>query len=140
MDGLGTFANATIQNSSITNAATGLKRPIKQTSNYLYNIGIDHTLSSYKLTYGTAYRYVGGYDDPIDENQISQTQKGYGTLDMYVNKRLNDTYKLQLNWKNITHSTIETTSKAYSGGVLTQTQINQDRSNSSVLLTLEGRW
>ncbi len=135
VDGLGTFANATIQDSSITNTATGLKRPIKQTSNYLYNIGVDHTLPSYKLTYGTAYRYVGGYDDPTDENGIAQKQKGYGTLDMYANKRLNDTFKLQLNWKNITHSTIETTSSTS-----TQTQINRDNSHSSVLLTLEGRW
>jgi len=97
-------------------------------------------LKAYKLTYGAAYRYVGGYDDPIDENQISQTQKGYGTLDMYANKRLNETFKLQLNWKNITCSTIETTSKTYSGGVVTETQINQDRSKSFFLLSLEGKW
>ncbi|MFA6188114.1 MAG: TonB-dependent receptor [Sulfuricurvum sp.] len=135
IDGLGTFANATFQNSSITNTATGFKRPIKQTSNYLYNIGVDHTLQSYKLTYGTAYRYVGGYDDPLDENQISQVQKGYGTLDMYVNKQLDETFKLQLNWKNMTHSTIVTTSNTPS-----ETQINHEYSNSSLLLTLEGRW
>ncbi|HEX5670821.1 MAG TPA: TonB-dependent receptor [Sulfuricurvum sp.] len=135
IDSLGIFANATFQNSSITNTATGLKRPIKQTSNYLYNIGADHTLPAYKLTYGTAYRYVGGYDDPLDENQISQVQKGYGTLDMYVNKRLDETFKLQLNWKNITHATIVTTSNTPN-----ETQINRDNSNSSLLLTLEGRW
>lgn len=135
IEGLGTFANATIQNSSITNSVTGFKRPIKQTSNYLYNIGIDHTVPSYKLTYGTAYRYVGGYDDPLDENGVSQVQKGYGTLDMYLNKRLNETFKLQLNWKNITHATIETTSNTS-----TETQINRDNSYSSLLLTLEGRW
>lgn len=135
IEGLGTFANATIQNSSITNSVTGFKRPIKQTNNYLYNIGIDHTLPSYKLTYGTAYRYVGGYDDPLDENGVSQVQKGYGTLDMYLNKRLNETFKLQLNWKNITHATIETTSNTS-----TETQINRDNSYSSLLLTLEGKW
>jgi outer membrane receptor for ferrienterochelin and colicins len=135
IEGLGTFANATIQDSSITNTATGFKRPIKQTSNYLYNIGIDHTLPSYKLTYGTAYRYVGGYDDPLDENGISQVQKGYGTLDMYVNKRLDETFKLQLNWKNITEAMIKTTSNTS-----TETQINRDNSYSSILLTLEGRW
>lgn len=135
VEGLGTFANATFQNSSITNNVTGFKRPIKQTSNYLYTMGIDHTLPSYKLTYGTVYRYVGGYDDPVDENQIAQSQKGYGTLDMYANKRLNDTFKLQLNWKNITHSTIQTTSMTSS-----ETQINRDNTRSIVLLTLEGRW
>lgn len=140
VDGLGTFANATFQNSSITNNTTGFKRPIKQTNDYLYNVGLDHMLKAYKLTYGAAYRYVGGYDDPIDENQISQTQKGYGTLDMYANKRLNETFKLQLNWKNITCSTIETTSKTYSSGVVTETQINQDRSKSFFLLSLEGKW
>lgn len=140
VEGLGTFANATFQNSSVTNSTTGFTRPIKQTHDYLYNIGVDHTLKSYKLTYGAAYRYVSGYDDPIDENGISQVQKGYGTLDMYAIKRLNETFKMQLNWKNITGSTIETTSKTYSGGSLTETQINQDRSKSILLLSLEGRW
>lgn len=140
VEGLGMYANATFQNSSIINSTTGFKRPIKQTNDYLYNIGVDHTLKTYKLTYGAAYRYVSGYDDPIDENGISQVQKGYGTLDMYAIKRLNETFKMQLNWKNITGTTIETTSKTYSGGVLTGTQINQDHSSSIFLLSLEGKW
>jgi iron complex outermembrane receptor protein len=134
-EGLGTFANATFQNSSITNSTTGFKRPIKQTHDYLYNLGVDHTLKTYKLTYGAAYRYVSGYDDPIDESGISQVQKGYGTLDMYAIKRLNETFKMQLNWKNITRTTIETTSNTSS-----ETQINQDHSRSIFLLSLEGKW
>lgn len=140
LEGLGTYANATFQDSLITNNVTGFQRPVKQTNDYLYNIGLDHTLKAHKLTYGTAYRYVSGYDDPIDENGISQLQKGYGTLDMYAIKRLNETFKMQLNWKNITHETIETTSKTYSGGVLTQTQINQEHPKSYFLLSLEGKW
>jgi iron complex outermembrane receptor protein len=140
VDGLGMYANATFQDSSVTNSSTGFKRPIKQTNDYLYNIGVDHALKTYKLTYGAAYRYVSGYDDPIDENGISQVQKGYGTLDMYAIKRLNETFKMQLNWKNITGTTMETTSKTYSGATLTGTQINQDHSSSILLLSLEGKW
>lgn len=140
IDGVGTFANVTFQNSSISNNTTGFRRPIKQTNDYLYNIGVDHTLKTYKLTYGAAYRYVSGYDDPIDENGISQVQKGYGTLDMYAIKRLNETFKLQLNWKNITGTTMEITSKTYSGTTLTETQINRDSSSSILLLSLEGKW
>jgi iron complex outermembrane receptor protein len=135
VEGLGMYANATLQDSSVTNSTTGFKRPMKQTNDYFYNIGVDHTLKTYKFTYGTAYRYVSGYNDPIDENGISQTQKGYGTLDMYAIKRLNETFKMQLNWKNITHSSIETTSSTS-----TQTQINQDHSSSILLLSLEGKW
>ncbi|MDQ1298278.1 MAG: outer rane receptor for ferrienterochelin and colicin, partial [Campylobacterota bacterium] len=135
VEGFGTFANATFQNSSITNSTTGFKRPIKQTHDYLYNLGVDHALKTYKLTYGAAYRYVSGYDDPIDENGISQVQKGYGTLDMYAIKRLNETFKMQLNWKNITRTMVETTSNTSS-----ETQINQDHSRSIFLLSLEGKW
>lgn len=138
VEGLGVFANATVQDSSLT--TNGFTRPIKQTSDYLYNVGIDHTIAAYKFTYGAAYRYVGGYEDPVDENGFSQTLKGYGSLDLYASKRLNPTFKMGLNLKNITRESIETTSQLYSGGTLVQTQRDKEKSRASVLLTLEGKW
>ncbi|MDD2266928.1 TonB-dependent receptor [Sulfuricurvum sp.] len=138
-EGLGIFANATYQDSSIT--ANGVTRPIKQTSNFLYNVGVDHTLKAYRLTYGAAYRYVGGYDDPIDENGFSESQKGYGVFDLYATKRLNSTFKLGLNLKNITSNTIASTSKYYdTSGTLIETQIDKEHSSPQILLSLEGRW
>lgn len=137
VEGLGVFANATFQNSSLTNTLTGLKRPIKQTSNTLGNLGFDHTLKGYKFTYGAAYRYVGGYDDPLDENSIAQTQKGYGYLDIYASKRLNETFKVLLNLKNITRTTIETASNLTA---INETQIDREYSKPQILLTLEGKW
>lgn len=139
IDGLGMFANATLQDSSLTNTATGVKRPIKQTSNLLYNLGVDHTVKAYRFTYGAAYRYVGGYDDP-QEYSLSQSQKGYGALDLYASKRLNKTFKCQLNLKNITRTSIETTSNIYTGGVVSETQIDKEHSKPQILLTLEGKW
>ena len=47
LEGVGMFANATFQNSSLSVGT--VNRPIKQTPNYLYNIGIDHTLKAYAL-------------------------------------------------------------------------------------------
>lgn len=141
VEGLGIFANATLQDSSLTNTATGYERPLKQTSNILYNIGVDHTLKEFKFTYGAAYRYVGGYDDPLDESGIAQSQQGYGTLDLYASKRLDSTFKFQLNVKNVTCATIETTSHLYDGaGVLSETQIDKEHSKPQVLVTLEGKW
>lgn len=140
VEGLGMFANATLQNSSLTNTATGFKRPIKQTSDVLYNLGVDHTLKAYKFTYGAAYRYVGGYTDPLDENGISEVRKGYGTLDLYASKRLNSTFKCQLNLKNITRATVETTSNYYDGLGALVTQIDKEHSKPQILLTLEGKW
>ncbi|MDD5118702.1 MAG: TonB-dependent receptor [Sulfuricurvum sp.] len=139
VEGLGIFANATYQDSSIT--VNGVTRPIKQTSNFLYNVGVDHTLKAYRITYGAAYRYVGGYDDPIDENGFSETQKGYGVFDLYATKRLNSTFKLGLNLKNITSNTIASTSKYYdTSGTLIETQIDKEHSSPQILLSLEGRW
>jgi len=141
LEGLGVFANATLQNSSVTNEVTGIKRPIKQTSDYGYNIGVDHSLKEYRLTYGMAYRYVGGYDDPVDENGFSESQRGYGTLDLYATKRLNEVFKLGINLKNITSSTITTVSREYDAfGVLSQTQTDKEKSNPQILFTLEGKW
>ena len=140
VDGLGIFANATLQDSTLTNALSGNKRPIKQTSNFLCNVGFDHTLKDIKVTYGAAYRYVGGYDDP-QEYLISESQKGYGTLDLYASKRIDKTFKLQFNVKNITSATIETTSHLYdTAGAVTQTQIDKEHSRPQILLTLEGKW
>ncbi|MFZ2890119.1 TonB-dependent receptor plug domain-containing protein [Sulfuricurvum sp.] len=136
--GLGIFGNATIQNSSLV--SDGVKRTIKGTNDYIYNIGVDHRLSMYHLTYGAAYRYVSGYDDPIDARGVAETQEGYGTLDIYAKKRLDSTYKLGLNLKNITQETIQTTSKRYVSGVLNETQIDNEKSRFHFLVTLEGRW
>jgi iron complex outermembrane receptor protein len=139
VEGLGIFANATYQDSTIT--VNGLTRPIKQTSNFLYNIGVDHTLKEYRITYGAAYRYVGGYDDPIDENGFSESQKGYGVFDLYATKRLNPTFKLGLNLKNITSNSILSTSRYYdTSGTLIETQTDKEHSSPQILLSLEGRW
>lgn len=133
LNGLGVFGNMTLQDTSLV--SNGVKRNIKGTSKYLYNIGLDHSLKEYRLTYGMAYRYVGGYDDPIDENGVSESQKGYGTLDFYANKRLDSTFKLGVNLKNITHESIETTTSGYG-----HTQVSHENSRSYFLVTLEGRW
>jgi len=138
VSGLGIFGNATFQHSSLV--TDGVKRTIKGTSDYLYNIGIDHRLQTYRLTYGAAYRYVGGYDDPIDASGVAESQEGYGTLDLYATKRLDETYKVGLNLKNITSSAITTTSKRYVTGVLNETQVDQENSKFHFLVTLEGRW
>lgn len=138
VSGLGVFANATIQNSSLV--TDGVKRTSKGTNDYLYNIGIDHRLQEYRLTYGAAYRYVSGYDDPIDASGIAESQEGHGTLDLYATKRLDSTYKVGLNLKNITQESITTTSKRYSGGVLSETQTDHENSRFHFLVTLDGRW
>jgi len=140
VEGFGIFANATLQDSSITNTLTGVKREILQTPNFTCNLGFDHTLKESEITYGAAYRYVGGYDDP-QEYFISQSQRGYGTLDLYANKRINKTFKLQLNVKNITASTVETTSRLYdTAGAITQTQVDKEHTKPQVFLSIEGKW
>jgi len=138
VSGLGIFGNASLQNSSLV--SDGVKRTIKGTNDYIYNIGLDHKLQAYRLTYGAAYRYVSGYDDPIDQSGVAESQEGYGTFDLYASKRLDSTYKLGLNLKNITQETITTTSKRYTSGVLSETQIDNDNSRFHFLVTLEGRW
>jgi len=137
VEGLGMFANATFQNSSLTNSTNNMTYSIKGTNDYVYNIGLDHSIPSYRLTYGGAYRYVSGYDDSRDINGFSESQKGYGTLDVYVIKRLNDTFKLSLNLKNITSASIETHSYDDNTGT---TQIDKEKSAPIILLSIEGKW
>jgi len=140
VEGVGMFANATFQNSSLT--TDGFTRPIKQTADYLYNVGVDHTLKAYRLTYGAAYRYVGGYDDPIDENGVSESREGFGVLDLYATKRLDSTFKLGLNLKNLTSTRITTTSQRYDAltGALIETQVDRENSQPQILFSLEGKW
>lgn len=138
LDGFGVFANATFQNSSMTNTLTGVKREILQTPNYLYNIGFDHTLKAYDVTYGAAYRYVGRYDDPV-EYSISQSQRGYDTLDLYASKKINKTFKCQLNVKNVTESTVRTASGFYDS-VDGYVQTDREYSKMQVLFSIEGKW
>ena len=141
INGFGIFAYATLQDSSVTNVANGEKQPIKQTSKLLYSIGADQNLKEYKVTFGAAYRYVSGYDDPIDSNGVSQHQKKSGTLDFYVNKRINKTFKYQLNFKNITSTTVETITNQYdTSGILTKTQIDKEYSKPQILFSLEAKW
>ncbi|HEX5709840.1 MAG TPA: TonB-dependent receptor [Sulfuricurvum sp.] len=140
LNGLGIWGNATVQNSTLENTQTGFNGVIGETPDYLLNIGLDHAYAPYRLTYGAAYRYNGGFEDPIDQSGIVKSQKGYGVLDLYATKRLDSTFKLSLNLKNITSTTIETTSAGYSGGVLNVYQVDKLNSDPQILLTLEGKW
>ena len=141
VEGLGIWGNATVQNSALQNKANNFCGVIAQTPSYLLNLGIDHTYAPYGLSYGVAYRYNGGFDDPIDQSGIVKSQEGYGVLDVYASKRLDSTFKLSLNLKNITREPIVLTSLRYDTlGNLIQTQVDNENSRASVLLTLEGKW
>jgi iron complex outermembrane receptor protein len=141
VEGLGIWGNITVQNTALQNTVSGFRGVIGETSSYLLNFGIDHTYAPYHFTYGAAYRYNGGFDDPIDQSGIVKSQNGYGVLDMYATKRLDSTFKLSLNLKNITRESIEMTSSRYDvSGNLIQTQTDKESSRTSVLLTLEGKW
>lgn len=140
IDGLGMWGNLTLQNSTLHNTQNGFNGVIGETPDYLLNIGLDHTYAPYHLSYGVAYRYNGGYDDLINQSQIEKSQKGYGVLDMYVSKRLDSTFKVTMNLKNLTTDMIETTSKQYNNNVLEVTQNDFEHSQPQILLTLEGKW
>lgn len=141
VEGLGIWGNATFQNTALQNTATGFHGVIAQTPSYLLNFGADYTYVPYGLGYGAAYRYNGGFDDTIDQSGIVKSQKRYGVLDVYATKRLDSTFKLSLNLKNITREPMETTSSRYdTSGNLIQTQKDKESSRASVLLTLEGKW
>jgi len=140
LEGLGIWGNTTFQNSTLHNTTSGFTGVISETSDVVANIGIDHSYTPYRLTYGVGYRYDGGFDDPIDQSGIEKSQKAFGGLDMYATKKLDSTFKLTLNAKNITSETIKTTSNRYSGGALVQTQTENENSKTQFLLTLEGKW
>ena len=141
VEGLGIWGNATFQNTALQNTASGFSGVIAQTPAYLLNFGADYTYAPYGLGYGAAYRYNGGFDDPIDQSGIVKSQNRYGVLDVYVTKRLDPTFKLSLNLKNITREPMETTSSRYdTSGNLIQIQTDKESSRASVLLTLEGKW
>jgi iron complex outermembrane receptor protein len=141
LQGLGIWGNATLQNSTLHNNTTGFTGVIGETSGVVANIGIDHSYTPYRLTYGVGYRYDGGFDDPIDQSGIEKSQKAFGVLDVYATKKLDSTFKLTFNAKNITSETIKTTSNRYDvSGTLVQTQIENENSQPQFLLTLEGRW
>ena len=78
------------------------------TPSYTANFGFDHPISVIKTTYGFVYKRNGGYQDPMDQERIIRQQKGYDTLDFYATKRLNSSYKLTLNVKNLTQTQIQT--------------------------------
>jgi iron complex outermembrane receptor protein len=141
VEGLGIWGNATFQNTALQNTASGFSGVIAQTPAYLLNFGADYTYAPYGLSYGAAYRYNGGFNDPIDQSGIVKSQNRYGVLDVYMTKRLDSTFKLSLNLKNITREPMETTSSRYdTAGNLIQIQTDNESSRASVLLTLEGKW
>ena len=137
LDGLGIWGNATFQNSMLENSQTQFHGVIGETPDYLLNIGLDHTYAPYHFTYGMAYRYNGGFDDPKDQSGVLKSQDGYGVLDLYAVKRLNDTFKLSINLKNITSETIKT--DAYDTFTGTD-QTDKEKSDPQFLVTIEGKW
>jgi outer membrane receptor for ferrienterochelin and colicins len=140
VNGLRVWGNMTVQDTSLKNTATNFKGVVGETPDYLFNIGIDHTLSDWRLTYGAAYRYNGGFDDPMNQSEMKLTQEGYGVMDFYVNKRFNDTFRAGFNVKNVSTETIKTASKRYLNGILQEHQIENEYTQPQILVTLEGRW
>jgi len=140
LEGLGIWGNTTFQKSTLHNNTTGFTGVIGETPDVVANIGIDHTYVPYRVTYGVGYRYDGGFDDPIDQSGIEKSQKAFGVLDLYATKKLDSTFKLTFNAKNITSENIVTISNRYVGGALVQTQIENENSQTQLLLTFEGKW
>lgn len=138
VEGLNIHANATFQNSLLDTGT--IRRPIKETPNYFYTVGVDHSLKPYRLSYGASYRYTGRYDDPIDERGVFETAQGYGALDLYTSKRFTDQSKISLNVKNLFAEDMRVKTGRYSGGVLTETQDTAIERPIQLMITYEKKW
>lgn len=138
IQGMGINANATFQNSSLE--ADGMHRRIKETPNYFYTIGVDHSLKSFRVTYGASYRYTGPYHDNMDEKGVIGSGEGYGALDVYGAKRFPDNSKISLNIKNLFAEDIKINRARYIADAVEEVQSNSIQRPLQMMITYEKKW
>ena len=99
MDETGIFANYTRLWSDRADPATGLDIAIDYQPTYIYNVGLTQNIPSWDASFGFSYQKQGE-SRFVTFGEI-ESQKYDGNLEVFLEKRLNETFVLRLTGNNL---------------------------------------
>ncbi len=123
----------------------GLDRQFSGQADYVFNIGFEHELHSFDMSYGLTYQEQGDAEEFEGEeiNRISYD----GNLELFIEKRFaNDNYVIRLSGQNLLDAKKEELVREFDGvealraGTADTIETEVETSEPSIVLTLRGRF
>lgn len=103
------------------------------------NLGADYDWAAARLSFGGNLSYSSDYTREANPD-TEQTQRARTQLDLYAVKKLDRALSLRLSIDNVTREGRGDDSLEYSGGLLSQREIDRVDGVRIVNLSLEGKW
>lgn len=103
------------------------------------NLGADYEWESQQISLGGNLSYSSDFSREANPD-TQQTQRARTQLDVYLSKKLGKAVTLKLNVDNLTREGRGDDSLEYSGGLLSQREIDRVDGVRVVNLSLEGKW
>jgi len=103
------------------------------------NLGSDYDWAAARLSFGGNLSYSSGYTREANLD-TKQTQRARTQLDLYAVKKLDRALSLRMSIDNVTREGRGDDSLEYSGGLLSQREIDRADGVRVVNLSLEGKW
>jgi len=143
------FANYTYLDSEILDANENfpIKHKFSEQPDYVYNVGFDHLIEPWGLTWGASYQERGEserWTTASAETKLVRTIDYEGNLELFVEKTLADRFVIRLAAQNLLDARLDEVERAYES--VEQLQNNtpvsarflREESDPSVILTFRG--
>ncbi|MGH8177760.1 MAG: TonB-dependent receptor plug domain-containing protein [Steroidobacter sp.] len=140
------FANYTYVHSKIrdANANFPIERRFSMQPDYIYNLGFDHLIEPWRMTWGASYQRRGAAEDWGDvgaqTKEVADVTFG-GNLEMFIEKTFADRYVVRLAAQNLLDAVRKDVTRRYesldqySNRTPVAVELDQEESASSVILT-----
>lgn len=140
MDIIG-FSNLTLNgnvsffDSEFRDPETGRKVKFKEQPDYIFNVGFDYRIPSWRMNFGGNFNQTGGNNEGAERLEVQRV------LDVYLNKQLAERWFLRLSGKNLLEADKEKTKLKFdASGNITDVELEEETSSLFLFATLEYRF
>ncbi len=135
--------NVTFLDGEVTDKETGEKTPFKEQVDYVYNLGFDHNISSFGISWGMNFNKVSDRetDEVEDGKRTLEILKSEEHLDLYIKKSLGQQFELQFSAQNLLEVDKDKLKTSFNeDGSVSKTELELEQSDPVFYLSLTGRW
>ncbi len=137
---LSVFANATFQDSSLTDPLSGGKRRFNLQSDFIFNLGWIHALPSLNASYGLNFLSQGNAEEIFLTERVLIEYSD--NLEFFLEKKWRKGLSLRLSGRNLLEAERKERVRVYEGlwteNELEETKVETEQSGRSLLLTFRG--
>lgn len=146
LDNVQWFLNLTYLDSEVEDPYfEGLDRPFSGQAEYVYNLGFEHELSQWNLSYGMSYQKQGDAEE-FEGNEVNRIRYD-GNLEVFIEKRFdNDNYVLRLSGQNLLDAEKNEFIREFDStadfkqGSADSSEVELENTEPAIILTFRGRF